>query len=191
MPSTWLTVITPVPPMPERRTVKASAGTSGTGVGQPGAGVAASRRPSAAPAWRASASTVTVANAGQSPCRHDMSKLQLVWWMRVLRPYAVSTGCTDRQLLLSPQSPQPSHTRSLMTTRKSGLATTPAAAVAPQLGGAALVVDQHGHAGDVGQLDLALHQPGAVAHLDAAVGERAEVGVVPLARVVGRHDDPR
>ena len=30
MPRTWLTVITPVPPMPERRTVKASVGTSGT-----------------------------------------------------------------------------------------------------------------------------------------------------------------
>ena len=54
-----------------------------------------------------------------------MSKLQLVWWMRVLRPYGVSTGWTDRQLLLSPQSPQPSQTRSLMTTRKSGLAILP------------------------------------------------------------------
>ena len=132
-----------------------------------------------------------MANAGQSPCRHDVSKLQLVWWMRVLRPYAVSTGCTDRQLLLSPQSPQPSHTRSLMTTRQSGLATMPAAAIAAQLGRAALVVDQHGDAGDRGQLDLRLHQPAAVAHLDAAVGERPEVGVVPLAGVVGRDDDPR
>ena len=54
-----------------------------------------------------------------------MSKLQLVWWMRVLRPNWVITGCTDRQLLLSPQSPQPSQTRSLMTTRKSGLASLP------------------------------------------------------------------
>ena len=68
---------------------------------------------------------VTVANAGQSPCRQDMSKLQLVWWIRVLRPYGVSIGWTDRQLLLSPQSPQPSHTRSLMTMRKSGLVTSP------------------------------------------------------------------
>ena len=37
--------------------------------------------------------------------------------MRVLRPNSVSTGCTDRQLLFTPQSPQPSHTASLMTTR--------------------------------------------------------------------------
>ena len=120
-----------------------------------------------------------MANAGQSPCRHDVSKLQLVWWMRVLRPYGVSIGCTDRQLLLSPQSPQPSHTRSLMTTRKSGFSTMPAAAVAAQLGRAALVVDEHGDAGDRGQLDLALHQHRAVAHLDPAVGQRPEVGVRP------------
>ena len=126
-----------------------------------------------------------MANDGQSPRRHDMSKLQLVWWMRVLRPYAVSTGCTDRQLLLSPQSPQPSHTRSLMTMRNAGLGDDAAAAVAPQLGRAPLVVQQHGDAGDVGQLGLRLHQPGPVAHLDTAVGERAEVGVVPLAGVVG------
>ncbi len=36
--------------------------------------------------------------------------------MRVLRPNSVSTGCTDRQLLFTPQSPQPSHTASLITT---------------------------------------------------------------------------
>ncbi len=43
--------------------------------------------------------------------------LQEVWSMRVLRPSSVSTGCTDRQLLLAPQSPQPSQTASSMTTR--------------------------------------------------------------------------
>ena len=43
--------------------------------------------------------------------------LQEVWSMRVLRPSSVSTGCTDRQLLFTPQSPQPSHTASLITTR--------------------------------------------------------------------------
>ena len=120
---------------------------------------------------------VTVANAGQSPCRQDMSKLQLVWWIRVLRPYGVSIGWTDRQLLLSPQSPHPSHTRSLMTTRKSGLVDQPAAAGTPLLGGALLVVQQYRHARHRGQLDLRLHQPGAVAHVDPPCGERAEVGV--------------
>ena len=37
--------------------------------------------------------------------------------MRVLRPNSVSRGCTDRQFDFTPQSPQPSHTASLMTTR--------------------------------------------------------------------------
>ena len=47
------------------------------------------------------------------------------WWMRVLRPNSVSTGCTDRQFEVMPQSPQPSHTRSLMTIRVAGSATLP------------------------------------------------------------------
>ena len=33
---------------------------------------------------------------------HEKSKLQLVWSMTVLRPYGVSIGCTDRQLLFVP-----------------------------------------------------------------------------------------
>lgn len=47
------------------------------------------------------------------------------WWICVLRPNSVCTGCTDRQLDFTPQSPQPSHTRSLMTTRRSGVAMVP------------------------------------------------------------------
>ncbi len=43
--------------------------------------------------------------------------LHEVWSIRVLRPNSVSTGCTDRQLLFIPQSPQPSQTASLMITR--------------------------------------------------------------------------
>ncbi|MYA14622.1 MAG: hypothetical protein F4Z26_07865 [Acidimicrobiaceae bacterium] len=45
--------------------------------------------------------------------------------MRVLRPNGVSTGCTDRQLLMEAQSPQPSQIRSLMNTRWRGTATVP------------------------------------------------------------------
>ena len=47
VPSTWLTVITPVPPMPDRRTVKLSPATSGTGSGSPAPGSPdiADRRP--------------------------------------------------------------------------------------------------------------------------------------------------
>ena len=68
---------------------------------------------------------VTVMNDGQSPSRHEKSRLQVVWSMRVLRPKGVSTGWTDRQLLICAQSPQPSQIRSLMNTRWRGTATVP------------------------------------------------------------------
>ena len=83
--------------------------------------------------------------------------------MRVLRPNSVSTGCTDRQLLLTPQSPQPSQTASLMTTRVRPDGQRAALAQPARLGGAALVVDQHGDALDVAASDaLGLVEPVAV-----------------------------
>ena len=51
--------------------------------------------------------------------------LQLFWLMRRLRPNSVSTGSTDRQLLCTEQSPQPSQTSSLMTTRLAGSTIVP------------------------------------------------------------------
>ncbi|MNW00225.1 hypothetical protein D3C71_1956870 [compost metagenome] len=51
--------------------------------------------------------------------------LQVLWLMRRLRPNSVSTGSTLRQLDLVEQSPQPSHTSSLMTTVLSGVANVP------------------------------------------------------------------
>jgi hypothetical protein len=42
------------------------------------------------------------------------------WLIWRLRPYSVSSGSTDRQLDLTLQSPQPSHTISLITTRLAG-----------------------------------------------------------------------
>jgi hypothetical protein len=51
--------------------------------------------------------------------------LQVLWLMRRLRPNSVSTGSTLRQLLCTLQSPQPSHTSSLMTTTLSGVASVP------------------------------------------------------------------
>ena len=45
--------------------------------------------------------------------------------MRVLVPSSVSTGCTDRQWLLAPQSPHPSHTASLMKMRLVGVGRRP------------------------------------------------------------------
>ena len=54
-----------------------------------------------------------------------MSMLHESWWMCVLRPNGVSTGCTLRQLETSPQLPQPSHTAWLIMTRVVGVGTRP------------------------------------------------------------------
>ncbi|TIV80922.1 MAG: hypothetical protein E5V93_08225 [Mesorhizobium sp.] len=51
--------------------------------------------------------------------------LQLDWSMRRLRPNSVSTGWIETQLDCTPQSPQPSQTRSLMKTRLSGSGKVP------------------------------------------------------------------
>ena len=67
----------------------------------------------------------TSINAGQSPSRQVKSLLQEDWWIAVFLPNSVSTGCTERQLDFSPQSPQPSHTASLMNTAIVGSATLP------------------------------------------------------------------
>jgi len=47
------------------------------------------------------------------------------WSIVRLRPNSVSTGATDTQFDLTPQSPQPSQTSSLMTTRFAGSANLP------------------------------------------------------------------
>ena len=62
---------------------------------------------------------------GQSPAMQLSSWLHEVWWMAVLRPHSVSIGITDRQLLLAPQSPQPSHTRSAIIVRRSACGARP------------------------------------------------------------------
>ncbi|CKT53824.1 Uncharacterised protein [Mycobacterium tuberculosis] len=67
----------------------------------------------------------TVTKLGQKPFRQLMSLLQLLWLMVRLRPNSVSSGSTLRQLLCTLQSPQPSHTSSLMTTRLAGSTAVP------------------------------------------------------------------
>jgi len=67
----------------------------------------------------------TVTKLGQNPFTQEKSLLQVLWLMRRLRPNSVSTGSTDRQLEATPQSPQPSHTSSLMTTVLAGVAKVP------------------------------------------------------------------
>src|SRR5881227_2229218 len=67
----------------------------------------------------------TVTKDGQKPCTQEKSLLQLDWSICRLRPNSVSTGCTDTQFEVMPQSPQPSQTRSLMMTRLSGSGNVP------------------------------------------------------------------
>ncbi len=62
---------------------------------------------------------------GQSPFRQEKSWLHEPWWIAVLRPNGVSTGTTDRHEDFSPQSPQPSQTRSLMRMRCGGASSLP------------------------------------------------------------------
>src|SRR5215469_5532631 len=103
------------------------------------------------PLPRLSFAPCTVTNEGQKPLMQEKSLLQLDWSMVRLRPNSVSSGCTDTQFDCTPQSPQPSHTSSLMITRRAG--SELAALAAPALfRRARLVVDQHGAAWDLGQL---------------------------------------
>ena len=67
----------------------------------------------------------TVTKLGQKPFRHDRSTLQLVGLMRRLRPSEVSTGSIAMQLDCAEQSPQFSHTCSLITTLCTGCASLP------------------------------------------------------------------
>ena len=62
----------------------------------------------------------TVTKLGQKPFTQEKSLLQFDWSILRLRPNSVSTGVTDMQLDRSEQSPQPSHTRSLIRTRFGG-----------------------------------------------------------------------
>src|SRR5437763_11241158 len=62
----------------------------------------------------------TVTKLGQKPLRQEKSLLQLDWSIVRLRPSSVSSGFTETQFDWSEQSPQPSHTASLMKTRLGG-----------------------------------------------------------------------
>ena len=66
----------------------------------------------------------SVTKLGQKPFRQLVSLLHVLWLMVRLRPNSVSSGSTDRQLDCTPQSPQPSHTASLMSTRTAGSPTS-------------------------------------------------------------------
>ena len=88
----------------------------------------------------------TVTNAGQKPSRQEKSLLQDDWSITRLRPNSVSIGCTETQFEVTPQSPQPSQTRSLIKTRLSGSGNSLALAAAAFFGGASLIVNKDGRA---------------------------------------------
>ncbi len=67
----------------------------------------------------------TVTNDGQKPLTQEKSLLQDDWSIVRLRPNSVSTGAIDTQFDCTPQSPQPSQTSSLMTTRFAGSGNLP------------------------------------------------------------------
>ncbi|MNL26397.1 hypothetical protein D3C87_1479210 [compost metagenome] len=87
-----------------------------------GSGNGASGMADAPPATVGLRSTApsAVTKLGQNPSTQEKSLLQDDWLMRRLVPIGVSRGSTDRQLDLTEQSPQPSHTASLMKARRSG-----------------------------------------------------------------------
>ena len=80
--------------------------------------------------------------------------LQADWSMRRLRPNSVSSGCTETQFDLTPQSPQPSQTARVDEDALVGVGILAALAPPPLLRGAGLIVDQHGDAVDRRQLLL-------------------------------------
>src|SRR4051794_23116242 len=87
-----------------------------TGVGRGGI----SAEPAAAFFGFFSAPPSTVTKLGQNPLTQEKSLLQEDWLIWRLRPSSVSSGSTDRQFDCTLQSPQPSHTASLMTARLAG-----------------------------------------------------------------------
>ena len=117
MPSSAPMVMTPVPPMPVTRILNApsSAGIAGSGTSANSADGSA--------AWRSALRRLppcTVTKLGQKPSMQEKSLLQFDWSILRLRPSSVSSGCTETQLEATEQSPQPSHTRSLMKMRLAG-----------------------------------------------------------------------
>ncbi len=93
--------------------------------------------------------------------------LQALWSMARLRPSGVCLGTMDRQLDCTPQSPQPSHTASLMKIRLGRINEDAFLASAAFFGGAGLRVDQGGAALGVAQLELDRSELIAVRDADA------------------------
>src|SRR5690606_28702984 len=117
MPSRAPMVTTPVPPTPGTRMLYER---SITGVAGSGMSASIFSKDSVAVWGLRTLAPSAVTKLGQKPFRQEQSLLHEDWLMRRLLPIGVSTGSTERQFDFTPQSPQPSHTASLMKTRRSG-----------------------------------------------------------------------
>ena len=117
VPSSCETVTTPVPPTPAMRTFAAS--------GPSGKGKRARRASKFLAGARLGRAPRKVTIAGQNPARQEMSLLQAVWLIARFTPSSVGSGSMAAQLDCTEQSPQPSHTASLITTRTSGSVASP------------------------------------------------------------------
>src|SRR3712207_5290319 len=111
MLTTAPTVTPPVPPTPVTRRSH----------GRPTDRIAGARRPEARatasppmPLFARRSAPSTVTKLGQKPFRQEKSLLQVDRLILRLRPKGVSLGSTLRQFDSTEQSPQASHTRSLM-----------------------------------------------------------------------------
>ena len=160
MPRSAPIVTTPVPPMPVTRMPYGSAVAGRTGSGRSG------NSPAAAFFGFRSVPPSTVTKLGQKPLTHEKSLLHELWSIVRFRPNSVSTGATDTQFDLTPQSPQPSQTSSLMNDALRRIGELAALAPAALLRRAGLVVEQHRAARRVAQLALDGVELVAVVDLD-------------------------
>ena len=121
MPSRPPIVTTPVPPTPVTSTPYARwmAGSSGCG----SSGKPSIDTPCDSGLRTCAPSAVT--KLGQKPFTHEKSLLHDDWLILRFVPSSVSSGSTDRQFDLTEQSPQPSHTASLMNARRAGSTIVP------------------------------------------------------------------
>ena len=171
VPMIWLTVMTPVPPMPDSRTVNRSASTIGRGAGSDdGSGAVGRGAPLAACRVRVDRhrrerrAVALHAREVEVAARLVDRGLAAVRRVDRLHRQAVRLVAAVAAALADPLVDDDAEGR------RGQLA---AAAGPPLLGGARLVVDQHRGALHAGQHSLRLGEPAAVPHLDA----RREHGV--------------
>ena len=114
-------VSTPVPPTPDTTVFQGIDRSGRLGSGREGRSVMGC----ADEAGCRGAPPTTDMKLGQKPLRQLKSVLQAFWSICRFRPRSVSLGITERQFDSALQSPQPSQTASLMTTRREALASFP------------------------------------------------------------------